>query len=68
METMEAVRIHKYGGPQILKYEEAPRPKRWPGEVLIRVHAGGVNPVDWEFRESYLKVRRPKGIPVEIHR
>ncbi|MGH8608988.1 MAG: NADP-dependent oxidoreductase, partial [Gammaproteobacteria bacterium] len=42
METMKAVRIHSYGGPEVLQYEEAPRPKSAPGEVLIRVHAAGV--------------------------
>jgi NADPH:quinone reductase-like Zn-dependent oxidoreductase len=48
---MKAVRIHKYSGPDMLKYEEAPR----PSEVLIRIHAAGVNPVDWKVREGYVK-------------
>lgn len=68
METMKAVRIHTYGGPEVLKYEGAPRPKPEAGEVLVRVHAVGVNPVDWKIREGYLKVGRPKGVPEEIHR
>lgn len=67
METMKAVRIHTYGGPEVLKYEEAPRPTSGAGEILIRVHAAVVNPVDWKIREGYLKVRRPKGAPEEIH-
>lgn len=45
MATMKAVRIHGYGGPEVLQYEDAPRPAPRPGEVLIRVHATGVNPV-----------------------
>ncbi|MGD1001308.1 MAG: NADP-dependent oxidoreductase [Candidatus Brocadiia bacterium] len=55
MATMKAVRVYAYGGPEVLKYEDAPRPKPGPGELLIRVHAAGVNPVDWKVREGYLK-------------
>jgi NADPH:quinone reductase-like Zn-dependent oxidoreductase len=64
METMKAVRIHTYGGPEVLKYEEAPRPKSAPGEVLIRVHAAGVNPVDWKIRQGYLKGRVDYSLPL----
>jgi NADPH:quinone reductase-like Zn-dependent oxidoreductase len=55
METMKAVRVHQYGGPEVLKYEEAPRPKPGPGEVLVRILAAGVNPMDWKVREGQLK-------------
>ncbi|MCI0655539.1 MAG: NADP-dependent oxidoreductase, partial [Acidobacteria bacterium] len=37
MKTMKAVRIHTYGGPEVLNYEEAPRPSPGAGEVLIRI-------------------------------
>ncbi len=37
METMKAARIHTYGGPEVLKYEEAPRPKPGPGEQLTEI-------------------------------
>src|SRR5882762_4336810 len=63
METMKAVRIHKYGGPEVLVNEDARRPKSRRGEVLIRVHEAGVNPVDWRTREGYLKQRHPS-LPV----
>ncbi len=54
-DTMKAVRIHQYGGPEVLRYEDAPRPVVKPDEVLIRVHAAGVNPVDWKVREGHVK-------------
>src|SRR6266404_2708097 len=54
-QTMKAIRIHNYGGPEVLQYEDAPRPKPQAGEVLIRVHAAGVNPIDWKVREGHVK-------------
>ena len=54
MTEMKAIRIHSYGGPEVLVYEDAPRPSPAPDEVLIRVHAAGVNPVDWKIRAGYL--------------
>jgi NADPH:quinone reductase-like Zn-dependent oxidoreductase len=62
-QTMKAVRIHKYGGPEVLQYEEAPRPKPAAGEVLIRVHAAGVNPIDWHVREGHVKDVFPHSFP-----
>jgi NADPH:quinone reductase-like Zn-dependent oxidoreductase len=55
MNTMKAIRIHQYGGPEVLKLEEVPRPNPEANEVLIRVHAAGVNPVDWKIRQGYRK-------------
>jgi NADPH:quinone reductase-like Zn-dependent oxidoreductase len=52
---MKAVQIHEYGGPDVLIYEEAPRPTPAADEVLVRVHAAAVNPVDWKVRQGYLK-------------
>lgn len=63
MEKMEAVRIHQYGGPEELKVEEVPRPQAAADEVLIRVHAAGVNPVDWKIRAGYLKDFMPVPMP-----
>src|ERR1700754_2181649 len=53
-ETMKAVRIHKFGGPDVLQLEDAPRPEPGTHQVLVRVHAAGVNPVDWKIREGKL--------------
>src|SRR5580692_8313970 len=52
--TMKAVRIHSFGGPDVLRLEEVPKPEPKPGEVLVRLHAAGVNPVDWKIREGHL--------------
>ena len=43
---MKAVVIHEYGGPEVLKYEDVPRPEPKEDEILVRVIAAGVNPVD----------------------
>jgi NADPH:quinone reductase-like Zn-dependent oxidoreductase len=55
MKTMKAVCIYSYGGPGVLVFEDAPRPHPGDGEVLVRVHAAGINPVDWKIREGHLK-------------
>src|SRR6059036_4034489 len=44
--TMKAVVIHEYGGPEVLKYEDVPRPEPKEDHILVRVIAAGVNPVD----------------------
>jgi len=63
MATMKAVRVHEYGGPEVLRYEDAPRPQAGSGEVLIRVHASGVNPVDWKVRQGFAKERLKYNMP-----
>jgi NADPH:quinone reductase-like Zn-dependent oxidoreductase len=61
---MKAVRIHNYGGPDVLRYENAPRPKPPAGEVVVRVHAAGVNPIDWKVREGHMKDFWPHTFPL----
>src|SRR4029077_11674933 len=63
-QTMKAIRIHNYGGPEVLKYEDAPRPEPQAGEVLVSVHAAGVNPIDWKVRESHMKDLCPHKFPL----
>jgi NADPH:quinone reductase-like Zn-dependent oxidoreductase len=50
--TMRAVVQDTFGGPQVLRVERMPRPEPLPTEVLVRVHAAGVNPVDWKTRSG----------------
>jgi NADPH:quinone reductase-like Zn-dependent oxidoreductase len=63
-QTMKAIRIHNYGGPEVLQYEDAPRPEPQVGEVLVRVQAAGVNPIDWKIREGHMKDFWPHKFPL----
>jgi hypothetical protein len=56
---MKAVRIHEYGGPEVLRYEEAPRPAIGEQEVLIRGQAAAVNPLDWKVRAGAFAATHP---------
>jgi NADPH:quinone reductase-like Zn-dependent oxidoreductase len=60
---MKASVIHQYGGPEVLRYEDYPDPSLQPGEVLVRVAAAGVNPVDALERSGETKAWRPVRFP-----
>jgi len=62
-QTMKAVRYHAYGDASVLKYEDAPRPVAGAGEVLVRIQAAGVNPIDWKLRAGTFR-NDPKLLPV----
>ncbi len=47
---MKAIRVHEFGGPEVMKLEEVPAPQPGPGQVVVRVHAAGVNPVEAYIR------------------
>ena len=49
---MKAIRVHKFGGPEVLQLEEVPDPKPGEGQVLVRIHAVGVNPVETYVRSG----------------
>jgi NADPH2:quinone reductase len=61
---MRAIAIEKFGGPELLEEMDLPRPRPEKGEILIRVVAAGVNPVDWKIREGYLKELMPHAFPL----
>ena len=63
MANMKAVRVHSYGGPEVLRFEDAPRPTPGSGELLIRVHAASVNPIDWKVRAGHMKDYIPLPLP-----
>jgi NADPH:quinone reductase-like Zn-dependent oxidoreductase len=63
---MKAVRIHEYGNAGVLKFEEAPLPIIGATDVLVRVVAASVNPVDWKIRAGYLKEMIPYAMPLTL--
>jgi len=61
--TMQAVRFHEYGGPEVLVLEQAPRPQPQADHVLMRVLAAGVNPADGGMRAGFYKEFMPLPVP-----
>jgi NADPH:quinone reductase-like Zn-dependent oxidoreductase len=57
---MKAIRIHEDGGPDVLRYEEAPDPKPDPGEVLVRLRAASLNHLDLWIRKGLPSVPKPR--------
>src|SRR5271156_2329005 len=60
---MKAIVVHEYGGPEVLKFEEYPDPVPGPGEVLVRVAAASVNPIDYKRRAGLTKDFYPMQFP-----
>ena len=60
---MKAIVVHQYGGPEVLKFEDYPDPVVGPGEVLVRVAASSVNPIDYKRRAGLTKDFYPMHFP-----
>ena len=60
---MKAIVVHQYGGPEVLKFEDYPDPVPGPGEVLVRVAAASVNPIDYKRRAGLTKDFYPIQFP-----
>src|SRR5271155_1660453 len=60
---MKAIVVHEYGGPEVLKFEEYPDPVAGPGEVLVRVAASSVNPIDLKQRAGLTRDFYPIHFP-----
>jgi NADPH2:quinone reductase len=50
--TVKAIRVHEFGGPEVLRLEEVPDPRPGPGQVVVRIRAAGVNPVETYVRNG----------------
>jgi NADPH:quinone reductase-like Zn-dependent oxidoreductase len=57
---MKAIRIHEDGGPEVLRYEDAPDPEPGPGEVLVRLRAASLNHLDLWVRKGLPSVPKPR--------
>jgi len=61
---MKAIRVHKFGGPEVLQLDDVPDPKPGPGQVVVRIRAAGVNPVDTYIRSgNYAMLPTPPYVP-----
>jgi len=63
---MKTVRIHEYGNADVLRIEEMPVPKIADDELLIKIHAASINPVDWKVREGYMKDMHLHSLPITL--
>ncbi|HLP05390.1 MAG TPA: NADP-dependent oxidoreductase [Paludibacter sp.] len=63
---MKTVRIHEYGNVDVLHMEDMPIPQIGADELLIKIHAASVNPVDWKVREGWMKEMRIHKLPLTL--
>jgi NADPH:quinone reductase-like Zn-dependent oxidoreductase len=60
---MKAIVLHEYGAAENLKYEDWDDPQAGDGQILIRVTAAGINPIDWKIRSGAMKAFMPLELP-----
>ena len=61
---MKAIQMKSYGGADVLSYDEVPTPEPQSDEILIRIHAAPINPIDWKIREGYMQNWLPLQLPL----
>jgi NADPH:quinone reductase-like Zn-dependent oxidoreductase len=57
---MRAIRIHAHGGPEVMRWEDIPVPPVGEGDVLVKLAAASVNPIDWKMRQGLIKLPLPR--------
>src|SRR5690242_3329022 len=65
---MRALRIHGYGGPEVMRLDQVPMPTPGSAQVLVRVRAAAVNPIDWKMRRGLLASIFPLTFPRTLGR
>lgn len=63
---MKAARIHEYGHSDRIQIEDIAMPAQGPTDILVRIDAAGVNPVDWKIREGLFAKRVPRNLPLTL--
>lgn len=66
MNTIRALQLNEYGGPQSIGVASIDAPSPAPGQVLVRVHAAGINGLDWKVREGYVRDVFPLDLPTVL--
>ena len=66
VKTTRAARLQSYGGAEAVRVDDVSLPEPKAGEVLVKIHAAGVNPVDWKIRTGYLQQHMPLQLPVTL--
>lgn len=64
MAPMKAIAFNQYGPPEVLREATLTQPEPGPDEVLVKVYATSVNPLDWKMRGKHIPIRRKTGFPI----
>jgi len=66
MKTLSAARVHKYGGPEVVRVEKTSLDEPRAGELLVRIHAAGVTSTDWKIRAGYFQLLKAPPLPFTL--
>ncbi|MFJ3056056.1 NADP-dependent oxidoreductase [Herbaspirillum sp. NPDC087042] len=66
MKSIRSLQLMQYGGPESVRIASIAAPEAGPGQVLVRVHAAGINGLDWKLREGYVRDAFPLALPAVL--